>query len=200
MISLHGRVDIFNKKGSRGKREPFFNSYGLHRPENAPAGSRLSAVGLILYERDGHLTFPLIQRTIYDGVHSGQIALPGGKVDKLDNDLLDTAIRESKEEIGIHLSREMHSQQLLPIYIPPSNMHVHPYCFMFNEKPIFQKEEREVHDIIEVRLQDFLDLSPGYSSVVVGNKTIDVPSYIIDKHIIWGATALILSEFRNNFK
>lgn len=200
MTEVKQRLDQFNKKGSRGNREPFFESYSSKRPEIAAPNSRLSAVSLIIYDINGTPTFPLILRSTYDGVHSGQIALPGGKHDHMDSDLIETAIRESQEEIGVSLNREMYQQDLKPIYIPPSHMHVHPYYFTYKERPELIKNEREVQDVIEVPLLDFLNTRPQYTQVSVGESTLKVPSYIINGHVVWGATALILSEFKENLK
>src|SRR5262245_61829436 len=88
---------------------------------------RLSAV-MILFCEDEHdrLFIPLIQRLPYEGVHSGQISLPGGKFDQTDIDLSQTAIRECREEIGVTEEIEMIGK-LSQLYIPVSGFLVEPF-------------------------------------------------------------------------
>ena len=120
--------------------------------EHPPAGMRYGAVLILMYLRDEEWHFALIERPEYDGVHSKQIALPGGKQDLDDRDLVHTAFRETEEEIGIPQSALELLSDLSPVYIPPSNFLVSPFVGITTEEAHFVREEREVAQIIEVPL------------------------------------------------
>ena len=140
----------------------------------------------------------MLFRSEYGGVHSGQISLPGGKFEETDESLIYTALRESQEEIGIDPGQVQIIGQLTEMYIPPSNFQVTPVVGYQASRPHFTADPKEVAKIIEIKLEDLLDernrqmkkmkISLGFS--------LKVPSYFINKNIIWGATAMILSEFR----
>jgi 8-oxo-dGTP pyrophosphatase MutT (NUDIX family) len=163
-------------------------------PENAIQSSVL----ILLYPFAGGIGLVLMLRPEYRGIHSGQISLPGGKFEETDESLIFTAIREAKEEIGIDPSRVQVIGQLTEMYIPPSNFLVTPVVGYQASQPRFTADPIEVAKIIEIRLDDLLDerkykmkkmkLSLGFS--------LKVPSYCIDDNIIWGATAMILSELK----
>ena len=100
-------------------------------------GFKESAVCILLYEKDGEIVFPLIERVVYDGVHSGQISFPGGKKDETDPDLKITALRELHEETGIKVDEENVAGQLSQLYIPPNKFFVFPFFFPFDLPPHF---------------------------------------------------------------
>lgn len=144
----------------------------------------------------------LILRKTYKGVHSGQVGFPGGRFEKEDNDLQQTALRETEEEIGVPRNEINILKQLTEMYIPPSNFIVHPFLGFSNYTPQFIAQPSEVEDLIEVKLTHFLDdanicsqtLSTSYA------KNIQVPAYQLNGHVVWGATAMILSEVRHLLK
>ncbi len=167
--------------------------------QHPPAGLRRGAVLILLYLRKNNWHFALIERPEYDGVHSKQIALPGGKVDPGDRDLVHTAFREAEEEIGVPQSALQLLSDLSPVYIPPSNFLVSPFVGIMEEEVRFVKEEREVAQIIEVPLFDFVEKQ----SVIKEEVQIQLPPYRIQangfrlgEHFVWGATAMMLNEFR----
>jgi 8-oxo-dGTP pyrophosphatase MutT (NUDIX family) len=163
-----------------------------------PEDARQSSVLILLYPLEGSIGLVLMLRPEYGGVHSGQISLPGGKFEETDESLIYTALRESQEEIGIDPGQVQIIGQLTEMYIPPSNFQVTPVVGYQSSRPVFTADPKEVAKIIEIRLDDLLDeknrqmknmkLSLGFS--------LKVPSYFINNNIIWGATAMILSEFR----
>ena len=140
----------------------------------------------------------LILRKTYRGVHSAQIGFPGGKSEPEGNDLAHTALRETEEEIGVPQKQITILKQLTDIYIPPSDFFVHPYLGVAQTTPLFVIQESEVEALVEVDLTHFLDdavlstrkLSTSYAT------EIDVPAYILNEHVVWGATAMMLSEVR----
>ena len=159
---------------------------------------RNSAVMLILFPENNKWNLVLIQRPDYDGVHSGQIAFPGGKAEPGDTDLLSTAMRESQEEIGINTDELIPVGSLSTVYIPPSNFLVHPFVSILPAKPNLIPDPREVQDIIYSPASQFI----GDEKVQIyqvpmqqSGLIMKVPAYQLENHIVWGATAMILAEF-----
>lgn len=147
---------------------------------------------------EGFTQLVLILRKSYKGVHSNQIGFPGGRVEDVDRDLEETALRETEEEVGIPRNEIQVIKKLSELYIPPSNFSVQPFLGIVEKYPSMVPQETEVEEILEVRLSDFLDdrniitqnLSTSYA------KNIDVPAYKLNGHVVWGATGMMLSEIR----
>ncbi len=103
--------------------------------------------------------FPLILRPAYDGVHSGQVAFPGGRYEKTDENLIRTALREAQEEIGLRLNDVKVLGILTELFIPASNFYVLPVVATIPYRPDFYPDPREVEDIFEIKLKDISDAS-----------------------------------------
>ena len=163
---------------------------------------RIAAVMMLFYPKNGKTHLALIVRNAYDGVHSSQIAFPGGKYEISDADFQETALRETHEEVGISSEKIEIIKQFTPMYIPPSNFLVHPFLGISSQELSFYPDIREVADIIELPLSVFLNdeiiieatLSTSYAA------NISVPAFNIQNHVVWGATAMILSELRDVLK
>jgi 8-oxo-dGTP pyrophosphatase MutT (NUDIX family) len=159
-----------------------------------------SSVLILFYPApsDGTATFVLTLRPEYGGVHSGQISLPGGKYKESDGDLSETALRETKEEIGIDVQKIDLLGKLSELYIPPSNFLVQPFIGAVSPAQKFFPDPEEVSKIIEIRLPDLLNQNNIKKRHVVLSNGANVfaPCYIINGDLIWGATAMILSELR----
>lgn len=161
-------------------------------------GARESAVLILLYEKDFETHIVLTERTIYEGKHSGQISFPGGKKETTDINLEHTALRETFEEIGIHHEKVELLSELSHLYIPVSNFLVFPFVAKLNGIPRFNKEDKEVHQILEVNLNELLDeKNKGEKEFYYkdANVRFQAPIYNVNDVVIWGATAMILSEF-----
>ena len=160
--------------------------------------SRHAAVLMLLYPKNNEAYLSLILRPTYEGVHSGQIALPGGKVEEIDENYRATALREAWEEVGVPPDSVAIIKELTQVYIPPSNFWVHPYLGYTKDIPDFVRQEEEVEKIIEVPIRKLLD----ETSVVSRNlstsyaKNIEVPSFKLNDYTVWGATAMMLSELK----
>ncbi len=157
-----------------------------------------SGVLILLYPYKDETGFVLMRRPDYGGIHSKQISLPGGKFEQIDRDLIATAIREAHEEVGVEPSAVSVIGTLTPLYIPPSNYIVTPVVAWTERRPEFAKDPREVEEIIEVKLNDFLDdkhVQTKRIKLFMGIAA-NFPCFYIDGNVIWGATAMILSEFR----
>jgi 8-oxo-dGTP pyrophosphatase MutT (NUDIX family) len=136
----------------------------------------------------------LIKRQEYQGVHSGQISFPGGKMDSTDTNTWQTALRETEEEVGIHRQQINPIGRLTPLYIPVSNFYVEPYLGFSSKKPLFAIQTSEVSRVLEVPLNYFENFKQLGSYPVPGFPGFKAPCFEIDDQIIWGATAMVLSE------
>ncbi len=138
---------------------------------------------------------PLIERPHDGSVHSGQVALPGGSYEAPESFPVDTAIREAKEEIGLNPAAVTVLGRLSSLYIPPSNFSITPVVAASRQRQVsFVPEPREVARVI---LADVATLSGSrVEAQVVGSTGARVaPCYQVEGHNVWGATAMILSEF-----
>jgi 8-oxo-dGTP pyrophosphatase MutT (NUDIX family) len=160
-----------------------------------------SSVLILLYpgEQEKEVFAVLIQRPSYEGVHGGQISLPGGKTEKHDRDLQATAIRETREEIGIGEHEITIIGRLSELYIPPSNFIVFPFVGFTARKPLFHPDPQEVDEIIEIRISDLIDDNniKNFEIKLRSGLQINAPCFFLEGNNIWGATAMILSEFKD---
>lgn len=165
--------------------------------EEIPFNAKKAAVLLLLYPHSDFLAFPLIKRVEDGGVHSGQMAFPGGRFEPQDESLLHTALRETYEEIGVLSSSSHVIGKLTDVYIPPSNSLVSPYVAFVKEKPSFVPDQKEVASVLEIPVVHLhRPESKTIKEVVVMQQyRLRVPAFEIEGEIIWGATAMIISEF-----
>ncbi|MCX6231434.1 MAG: CoA pyrophosphatase [Bacteroidetes bacterium] len=166
----------------------------ISRPINA--NTRQSSVLILFYPKQNELYTIFIKRQEYDGVHSGQIAFPGGKYEPDDKNLIYTALREANEEVGIDISSIEILGELSELFIPPSNYLVLPVVAYTERIPEFIPDIKEVNQIIEVSLNELLSTAniSSFEFNGTGNKKIIAPCYIFNDHKVWGATAMIVSE------
>lgn len=158
---------------------------------------KISSVLILLFpDHNGNAQTVLIKRPLNSGIHSGQIALPGGKHENSDPTFRHTALREANEEIGIHAADVEVMGGLTELYIPPSNFLVHPFVGCIDYTPQFQINAHEVDSIIPVHLRTLLSMNAGNEPFPTSYGTQNAPCFYLENHKIWGATAMILSEFR----
>lgn len=168
---------------------------GLKKP-------KIAAVMMLFYPKNGITHLVLIVRNSYKGVHSAQIAFPGGKYEVQDEIFENTALRETHEEVGIHPDSMQIIKTFTPMYIPPSDFMVHPFLGISKEEIVFIPDPAEVANIIELPLTVFLSdaivtdakLTTSYANDIY------VPAFKIEEHIVWGATAMMLSELKDVLK
>jgi 8-oxo-dGTP pyrophosphatase MutT (NUDIX family) len=166
------------------------------RPGKSALPIRDSGVLLLLYPSGKSLSTVFMKRPEYGGPHSGQISFPGGKSENEDGSLIDTALRESHEEIGISPASVEVLGKLTPLTIPISRFKILPVVGFLPEKPRFISDPKEVEYLIEAEIQLLLKGGVVRREVLVlGDQAIDVPYYDIHGNHVWGATAMILSEF-----
>jgi 8-oxo-dGTP pyrophosphatase MutT (NUDIX family) len=158
--------------------------------------TKKSAVLLLIHPIKDELHIAFIKRQIYNGVHSGQISLPGGKYEIEDIDLKSTALREANEEIGVNKIDIKIIGELTPLYIPISNIKVFPFVGFTLNKQSFEINKNEVLELINVSLSSLLEKN-NYKRTIIKENGIDIDIIYFDAkgNYIWGATAMILSEF-----
>ncbi len=157
---------------------------------------------LVSYPKNEITHLALIVRNSYPGVHSSQIGFPGGKVEETDFNLEETALRETHEEVGVHPDKVKIIKTFSEIYIPPSNFLVAPFMGISHEELTFIPDLDEVKRVLEFSIVDFLDeksitkvkMSTSYAT------DIEVPAFMVDKYVVWGATAMMMSELKETIK
>ena len=163
---------------------------------------RKACVLMLFYPKEDMAHLALIVRNSYPGVHSSQIGFPGGKVELIDKNLEETALRETHEEIGIHPDKIQIVKSFSDMYIPPSNFLVYPFMGISHDELVFVPDLHEVEKVLELPVSLFLD-----DSIVTNIKIstsyateIDVPAFKVNDYFVWGATAMMMSELKENIK
>jgi 8-oxo-dGTP pyrophosphatase MutT (NUDIX family) len=157
--------------------------------------TRRSAVLILFYPYLGEVHVPFILRPAYEGVHGGQVAFPGGRMERSDESLIRTALREAQEEIGIRVSDVTVLGQLTELFIPPSNFMVLPVVGCMNRKPEFYPDPHEVDAVFEVTLAELADDRIRTNRTLnVRGVPVDAPGFVIQDYYVWGATAMMMAE------
>ncbi len=156
---------------------------------------RESAVLILLFPSVDGIELCLIRRPSTMKNHAGQIAFPGGRREIFDADLIQTALREAREEIGIDPETVEVAGVLSTVYVQISSFLITPVVGWLSERPEIHTDPSEVAEVIFISLEDIS------SEVYRCNKEmetmtgiLEVPGYEINKNFIWGATAMILAE------
>jgi 8-oxo-dGTP pyrophosphatase MutT (NUDIX family) len=155
------------------------------------------SVLILLYEENGKIKFPLTKRPEYIGAHAGQISLPGGKAEPGEN-YIETALREGEEEIGIHPNELKVIGRLSDFFVIPSNFLIIPVVAYSMTRPTFIPQESEVVKILEGNLDDLVREDAIQTKEILAAKMYPMlaPHFLIENEIVWGATAMMLNEFR----
>ncbi|HRI29208.1 MAG TPA: CoA pyrophosphatase [Chitinophagales bacterium] len=156
-----------------------------------------AGVLILLYPHHDTVFTALMQRNVDGHAHSGQISFPGGRYEDSDANLTATALRETREEFGIDDTHVTVLGALSQLYIPASNFWVLPTVGYLTRRPTFNPDTREVAAVLEVPLPYLLQESIVKQKTITGSTgiTIQAPYYDVDGHVVWGATAMIISEF-----
>ena len=168
-------------------------------PDHPPSDLRDAAALVLVYPFHAMPHVLLTVRGAGLRKHTGQVSLPGGSVD-VDESIETAALREASEEVGLPPASVRLLGRLTPLQIPISGYMLHPVVGLLETRPLFHRDEWEVARILEVPLSVFRE--PG----VVKRRTrirefggqtveIEVPYFDIDGEQVWGATAMVLSEF-----
>ena len=161
-----------------------------------PSEARPSGVLLCLWFEQGQWHTVLFRRPTDNTAHSGQISFPGGKHEATDPNIIHTALREATEELGIARSQLQVMGLLTPLYIPVSNFVVWPVVAVSAQRPDFVQNPSEVEEIIIAPLAElFNPQNRKQTQFNTSRGSFQAPAIHIGKHVIWGATAIILAEF-----
>lgn len=168
-------------------------------PLKVPDGTRDGAALLLVYPHEDALFLPLTVRGSQLRNHTGQVSLPGGRVDEGET-IEAAALREAEEEIGVNHGLVRILGRLTPLHIPVSNYLLHPVVGFIDARPVFNRAEWEVARIIEptlAQLRDPATIKRELRTRITGGQAveIDVPFFDIDSEKVWGATAMVLAEF-----
>ena len=155
------------------------------------------SVLILLYEEGGKIKFPLIKRPEYLGTHSGQVSFPGGKAEP-GEDFMQTALREGEEEIGVRTSEMKVIGRLSDFFVIPSNFMIVPVVAYSLSTPTFVPQESEVVKILEGNLDELLRDDAVHVKEILAAKIYPMlaPHFLIEREIVWGATAMMLNELR----
>jgi len=154
-----------------------------------------SSVLLLLFVEDSELKACLIKRPEHMKHHAGQIALPGGRIEKGET-ALETALRETSEEIGISSDQIEILGSLSELYVQVSRFQIHPFVGWLDKKPNFEINKNEVEKTISFPVK-LIENSFEEVELNTFSGKLKVPCVQFEGEILWGATAMILSEFRD---
>jgi 8-oxo-dGTP pyrophosphatase MutT (NUDIX family) len=155
------------------------------------------SVMILLYPDGEQIKFPLTKRHEYLGAHGGQVSLPGGKAEPGET-AIETALRETEEEIGVSAQQIKVIGQLSQFFVMPSNFMVIPVVGFVEQRPAYQAQQSEVVRIIEGNLSDLILPDAIHTKEIIAAKMYPMlaPHFEIEGEIVWGATAMMLNELR----
>lgn len=170
----------------------------LARRLDPPEGvvPRQAAVLLLLYPDASDLRLPLTVRSDRLPSHRGEVSLPGGAIDPGEDGPISAALREAHEELGVPPEAVTVWGTLSPLYIPPSNYQVTPVVGLIDPAPALRPNDSEVSAVITVTVRELLDPAlVREEQWTLRGAEVRVPFFAIAGHKVWGATAIVLSEF-----
>lgn len=172
---------------------------GWRQRESAPT----QAAVMVLLFQDGEQRLHAVLTLRQAGLrgHSGQVSFPGGRQDPQDKSLTDTAIRETGEEIGIGREWIRILGEMPPLYIPTSHHDVYPTVGYCETIPRFCPNPQEVAEVFSFALDDLLH--PRFKREerrMIRGYDVWTPYYALGGHKVWGATAIMLSEFEERLR
>jgi len=180
-------------KATPGQIRNFLNSHT--RIENSDNSLIQAGVLLLLYPSSDGLHVLLTKRTSDVEHHKSQISFPGGSVDKTDADIVQTALRETQEEIGIPPA-QIEVLGLFNDVWTPSGFRITPVIGFLPALPSLTVNREEVEEILEVPVAFFLDQKNVRTKMLTRNNvTVEVYFYHYGANEIWGATAGMLRSF-----
>ena len=187
------RMAVKSQKGQSIESESL-QKYSEWLTKEKMSVMKKAAVLIGLFQKEGEWYLPLIKRPMHEKNHPGQIALPGGAMEK-DETLENTAIREAFEEVGIKPDDVGIIGVMTPLPVPVSNYVISPFVGIINKEPKWKINKDEVEELIILKLDDLINADNGYSEDwnLRGNQ-VKVPIFKLMDKTIWGATATVLCE------
>jgi 8-oxo-dGTP pyrophosphatase MutT (NUDIX family) len=182
-----------------GKNEQYRMLVKAEQPytfDNTEEDAIQSAVLLLIYEENGNICFMLTERTQTVEHHRGQISLPGGAQEP-DENLSDTALRETEEELGILVDNIKILGALTPLFVSITGFMIYPFVGVTTVPLNVISEPSEVAAVFSVNMNDLInDTNMKTESRILRGYDVDIPYFSLSGHKVWGATAMILSEFK----
>jgi 8-oxo-dGTP pyrophosphatase MutT (NUDIX family) len=168
----------------------------LHPDIKHDGENKLASILVVIYGSNPKVIMTEKPRDLK--VHAGEISFPGGKPEDSDNDLLDTALRETQEEIGLSISREQIVGQLEPVTTLNSGFKIIPFVAIVDDIPSLEAN-REVEKIFKIPFEPFLktmadDPDPNHQSIL------EMFIFSFDDNIVWGASARVLNQIVKRLK
>ena len=168
---------------------------GNWKPGHFPPDARLAAGLLLLYPGPKGISLPLTVRASGLRRHAGQISLPGGATDPGET-LVDAALREAHEEIGVNPADVRVLGEMTPVHVLVSGFTLHPIVAITDDRPAFSPAPYEVEEVLEVSLEDLQDASRiRQGTRMREGVAVEYPYFDLFGHQVWGATAMVLGEF-----
>ena len=159
-----------------------------------------AAVLILLYLADNEIYFFLTKRTDELKHHKGQISLPGGTQEGNEK-LIDTALRETQEEIGINKTSISIIGTITPLFVPVTGFMIYPFIGYSLNKLNPKPDPVEVATIFSVNISDLLNKENRTTEKRnIRGYDVQVPYFKLNDYQVWGATSMILSEFRDLIK
>ena len=155
-----------------------------------------AAVLLLLYPNNDKIYFYLTKRTEGLKYHKGQISFPGGTKENNET-LLETALRETEEEIGINKHKISILGKITSLFIPITGFMITPFIGFISEKHPTRLDPNEVADLFSVNVLDLINNNKLIENRKFQGTDVNVPYFSLNNHIVWGATAMVLSEFKD---
>lgn len=171
----------------------------VNRYYEIPEDAKKAGVLLMLYKSEGEWHTAFMKRTSNEkDKHSGQISFPGGRYKKSDLTVANCALRETEEELGVPGREVRLIGELSQLYVYASNHIVFPHVGVLEYEPDFQIDKTEVKTVIQAPISYFGEDIVRYKDLSVrGFKLREVPYYDLYGEVLWGATAMMMSEFLN---
>ncbi len=154
---------------------------------------RLASILVVIYGDEPFVV--MTEKPKHMKFHAGEISFPGGKLDASDSDLLDTALRETQEELGLAITKKQVIGQLEPVITLNSGFLILPFVSIIDDIPSLRSNE-EVEKILHIPFESFLqtmsrDPDPTHNLIQ------EMYTFEFQNQIVWGASARILYQIQN---
>ena len=202
------RLALKDLPGETAHLQMFPKRKGAKSIRDAGQNFKKAGVFILLHHSENQFWITLTQRHNYKGAHGGQVSFPGGKAEKIDKSELQTALRETEEEVGVSANKIEILGPLSELYIPVSKFMVYPFIGYSREIPSYERQVSEVAEIFHFSLKRLTSKDAVTFERIKANDNVvltNIPAFKHGEKIIWGATALIMNELREillreNFK